>query len=62
MKKLQSIQLLNEEYTTLLAENKKTYPQLKQVRAKMIRLMTAKNNVERILYTRNVYGTVDFIQ
>lgn len=49
MKKLPSIQSLKQEYAALLAENKKSYPKLKQARAKMIELMTAKNNVERIL-------------
>lgn len=49
MKKLPSIQSLKQEYAALLVENKKTYPELKQARAKMIELMTARNNVERIL-------------
>lgn len=49
MKKLPSIQSLKQEYAALSAENKKTYPELKQARAKMIELMTARNNVERIL-------------
>ncbi|RGY97064.1 relaxase/mobilization nuclease domain-containing protein [Clostridium sp. AM58-1XD] len=49
MKKLPSIQSLKQEYAALLAENKKIYPELKQARAKMIELMTAKNNAERIL-------------
>lgn len=49
MKKLPSIQSLKQEYAALLAENKRTYPELKQARAKMIELMTAKNNAERIL-------------
>ena len=31
------------------AENKKRYPEYKQTREKMIELLTAKNNVERIL-------------
>ena len=33
----------------LQAENKKRYPEYKQAREKMIELLTAKNNVERIL-------------
>ena len=33
----------------LKAENKKRYPEYKQAREKMIELLTAKNNVERIL-------------
>ncbi len=33
----------------LQAENKKRYPEYKQAREKMIELLTAKNNVDRIL-------------
>ena len=33
----------------LSTENKKRYPEYKQAREKMIELLTAKNNVERIL-------------
>lgn len=33
----------------LQAENKQRYPEYKQAKAKMIELLTAKNNVERIL-------------
>ena len=33
----------------LQAENKKRYPQQKRAREKMIELLTAKNNVERML-------------
>ena len=33
----------------LKAENKKRYPEYKQAKAKMIELLTAKNNVGRIL-------------
>lgn len=49
MKKLPSLQSLKQEYATLLAESKKMYPELKAARAKMIELMTAKNNTNRIL-------------
>ena len=49
LKKLPSIQSLKQEYATLYAENKKRYPEYKQAKAKMIELLTAKNNVERIL-------------
>jgi len=49
LKKLPSIQSLKQEYATLQAENKKRYPEYKQAREKMIELLTAKNNVERIL-------------
>jgi hypothetical protein len=49
LKKLPSIQSLKQEYATLDAEDRKIYPQLKQARAEMIELLTAKNNTERIL-------------
>jgi hypothetical protein len=40
---------LKQEYAALDAEDRKIYPQLKQARAEMIELLTAKNNTERIL-------------
>ena len=43
------MQSLKQEYATLQAEKKKWYPEYKQTKAKMIELLTAKNNVERIL-------------
>ena len=43
------MQPLKQEYAMLQAENKKRYPEYKQAREKMIELLTAKNNVERIL-------------
>ena len=43
------MQSLKQEYAVLLAENKKRYPKYKQSKAKMIELLTAKNNVELIL-------------
>ena len=49
LKKLPSMQSLKQEYATLYAENRKRYPEYKQARGKMIELLTAKNNVERIL-------------
>ena len=49
LKKLPSMQSLKQEYAKLQAENKKRYPEYKQTREKMIELLTAKNNVERIL-------------
>jgi len=49
LKKLPSMQSLKQEYATLQAENKKRYPEYKQARSEMIELLTAKNNVERIL-------------
>ncbi len=49
LKKLPSMQSLKQEYAKLQAENKKRYPEYKQAKEKMIELLTAKNNVERIL-------------
>ena len=49
LKKLPSMQSLKQEYARLQAENKKRYPEQKRAREKMIELLTAKNNVERIL-------------
>ena len=49
LKKLPSMQSLKQEYATLAAENKRRYPEQKRAREKMIELLTAKNNVERIL-------------
>ena len=48
-KKLPSMQSLKQEYAMLQAENKKRYLEYKQAKEKMIELLTAKNNVERIL-------------
>jgi len=49
LKKLPSIQSLKQEYAALQAEGWKVSPALKEARAKMIELLTTKNNVERIL-------------
>ena len=49
LKKLPSMQSLKQGYAMLKAENKKRYPEYKQAREKMIELLTAKNNVDRIL-------------
>jgi len=49
LKKLPSIQSLKQEYAALQAESWKISPALKEARMKMIELLTAKNNVERIL-------------
>ena len=49
LKKLPTMQSLKQEYAKLQAENKKRYPEYKQAKAKMMELLTAKNNVERIL-------------
>ena len=49
LKKLPSMQSLKQEYAILKVENKKRYPEYKQAREKMIELLTAKNNIERIL-------------
>ena len=43
------MQSLKQEYAALQAENKKRYPEYKQARAEMMELLTAKNNVDRIL-------------
>ena len=43
------MQSLKQEYAMLQTENKKRYPEYKQAREKMIELLTAKNNVGRIL-------------
>jgi len=49
LRKLPSIKELKQEYARLQAENKKLYPAQKQDRAKMLELLTAKSNVQRIL-------------
>ena len=49
LKKLPSIESLKQDYATLAAENRRRYPEQKRAREKMIELLTAKNNVERIL-------------
>ena len=49
MKKLPSIQSLKQEYAMLLTENRKLYPEQKKAKAVMMELLTARNNVERIL-------------
>ena len=49
LKKLPSIQSLKQEYATLLAENKKLYPEQKKAKAEMMELLTVKQNVMRIL-------------
>ena len=49
IQKLPSINELKQEYAVLYAENKKLYPEQKRERAKMMELLTAKNNTDRIL-------------
>ena len=49
LKKLPSMQSLKQEYAVLQAEKKKRYPEYRQAKEKMIELLRAKNNVERIL-------------
>ena len=49
LQKLPSIKALKEEYAVLEAENKKLYPEQKRERAKMMELLTAKSNTDRIL-------------
>lgn len=47
--KIPSMDMLKREYAILAAENKKLYPQQKQARQKMIELLTAQSNTDRIL-------------
>ena len=47
--KLPSINTLKMEYAALNAENKRLYPEQKRERVKMMELLTAKNNTDRIL-------------
>jgi hypothetical protein len=47
--KLPSINGLKQEYAVLYAENKKLYSDQKRERAKMMELLTAKSNTDRIL-------------
>ena len=47
--KLPSIKALQEEYAMLYAENKKLFPEQKREKAKMMELLTAKSNTDRIL-------------
>ena len=54
LQKLPGIQMLKQEYVKLQAENKKLYPEQKRQRAKMLELLTARSNVERILGLQNV--------
>ncbi len=54
LKKLPSIKMLKREYAELQAENKKLYLEQKQQRAKMLELLTARSNVERILGLQDV--------
>ena len=49
LKKFPPVQSLKQEYAALLAENKKLYPDQKKAKAKMMELLTAKYNTERIL-------------
>ena len=49
LKKLPSVQSLKQEYATLLAENKKLYPDQKKAKAEMMELLTVKHNTSRIL-------------
>ena len=54
LQKLPGIQMLKQEYAELQAENKKLYPEQKRQRAKMLELLTARSNVERILGLQDV--------
>ena len=54
LQKLPGIQMLKQEYAELQAENKKLYPEQKRQRAKMLELLTARSNVERILGLQDI--------
>lgn len=54
LQKLPGIKVLKQEYAELQAENKKLYPEQKRQREKMLELLTAKSNVERILGLQDV--------
>ena len=47
--RLPGMDSLKREYAILAAENKKLYPRQKLARSKMVELLTAKNNADRIL-------------
>jgi acyl carrier protein phosphodiesterase len=49
LQKLPSINALKKEYAALNVENKKLYPEQKRKRVKMVELLTAKSNTDRIL-------------
>ena len=49
LKKLPSMQSLEQEYATLQAKKGKLYSAYREAKPEMIELLTAKNNVERIL-------------
>ena len=49
LKKLPSMQSLKQEYATLQAKKGKLYSAYREAKPEMIELLTAKNNVERIL-------------
>ena len=49
LEKLPRFEKLKQEYASLNAENKQIYPQYREAREKMMELLTAQNNVNRIL-------------
>ena len=49
LEKLPRIEKLKQEYASLNAENKQIYPQYREARERMTELLTARNNVDRIL-------------
>ncbi len=49
VKKLPSLKMLDEEYSTILARKKKAYAEYKDVKKEMQDLLTVKQNVKRIL-------------
>ena len=51
LKKLPTVKSLQEEYAKLLAEKKASYPEYRQARDEMRKLLTIQSNVDRILGT-----------
>src|SRR5699024_3628587 len=49
LKKLPKVQELNAEYTEVLSQKKKLYPEYRRARDEMRELLTVKANVERVL-------------
>ena len=49
LKKLPKVKDLNAEYTALLSEKKKLYPEYRRARDEMRELLTVKANIDRLL-------------
>jgi hypothetical protein len=50
LKKIPSIKVLQQEYAALLAEKKKLYASYNEAKKEMRDILTAKNNVDRLLH------------